>query len=59
LSESTDLSKTFVKGKFVNKKITKRFEKILDNYLTKVKAPKWKPGITWKENSLKKINSYH
>ena len=34
-------------------------EKTLNNYLSRVKAPKWKPGITWKSNSLKNINSYH
>ena len=37
----------------------KEMEEVLDSYLSKVKAPKWKPGITWKENPLKIINSYH
>ena len=32
---------------------------ILNNYLSQVKAPKWKTGITWKNKSLKKINSFH
>ena len=34
-------------------------EKALDAYLSKVKAPKWKPGITWKNKPMEKINSYH
>jgi arylsulfatase A len=34
-------------------------EKALDTYLSKVKAPKWKPGITWKNKPIEKINSYH
>ena len=34
-------------------------EKALDTYLSKVKAPKWKPGITWKDKLIEKINSYH
>ena len=34
-------------------------EKALDAYLSKVKAPKWKPGITWKNKPIEKINSYH
>ena len=59
LSESIDLSKISIKGKLINTKITRRLEKLLDDYLTRVKAPKWKPGITWKENPLRIINSYH
>ena len=59
LSESLDLSKISIKGKLINTKITRRLEKLLDDYLTRVKAPKWKPGITWKENPLRIINSYH
>ena len=35
----------------------KELEKILDNYLIEVKAPKWKDGITWKNKSIKEINS--
>ena len=35
----------------------KELEKILDNYLVEVHAPKWQEGITWKETPLKKINS--
>ena len=41
------------------KLISKKLEQKLDDYLSKVKAPKWKPGITWKENSLKIIDSFH
>ena len=59
LSESVDLSKILIKGKPVNTKIKRRLEKMLDDYLTKVQAPKWKPGITWKENPLRIINLYH
>ena len=59
LRESVDLSKILIKGKPRNTKIKRRLEKILDDYLTKVQAPKWKPGITWKENPLRIINSYH
>ena len=40
-------------------KIAKRLEASLMNYLSKVKAPKWQTGITWKQNTLKKINSFH
>ena len=35
----------------------KELEKILDNYLTHVHAPKWQDGITWKNKPLKEINS--
>ena len=54
ISESTDLSKIQM-----NEKLCNRLEKLLDKYLEKVKAPKWQPGITWKENPLKIINSFH
>ena len=37
--------------------IAKELERILDNYLVEVHAPKWQEGITWKKTSLKKINS--
>ena len=59
ISESVDLSEIYLKGKLINKKLSKRLEKYLENYLSKVKAPKWQPGITWKENSLNIINSFH
>ena len=42
-----------------NKKIAKNLEKILDNYLDKVDAPKWQEGINWKNKPLKEFNSYH
>ena len=35
----------------------KELEKILDNYLIDVNAPKWQDGITWKKIPLKEINS--
>ena len=50
--EKNDLSKE----KF---KIAKRLEASLMDYLSAVKAPKWKTGITWKQKTLKKINSFH
>ena len=53
ISENYDLSKNSLK------KLAKHIEKKLDNYLRNVNAPKWKKGITWKEKSLKNINSYH
>ena len=36
-----------------------QLEVLLDNYLSKVKAPKWQPGISWKNKPLEKFNSYH
>ena len=54
ITESFDLSKIYI-----NEKLSNRLEKLLDKYLEKVKAPKWQPGITWKENPLKIINSFH
>ena len=36
-----------------------QLETALDAYLHKVKAPKWKPGISWKQGTVEKINSYH
>jgi len=41
------------------KKIAHNLELKLSNYLFDVKAPKWKPGITWKWKTLELINSYH
>ena len=35
----------------------RELEKILDNYLIEVHAPKWQDGITWKNTPLKEINS--
>jgi len=40
------------------KKVTE-LELLLDNYLAKVKAPKWKQGINWKNKPIEKFNSYH
>lgn len=59
LNETVDLSKDSGNKKITKTKIATRFERLLDEYLRKVKAPKWKPGITWKENSIKVINSFH
>ena len=50
--EKNDLSQK--KGK-----IAKRLEASLMDYLSTVKAPKWQTGITWKQKTLKKINSFH
>ena len=35
----------------------KELEKILDNFLVNVHAPKWQDGITWKNEPLQEINS--
>tara|TARA_B100001939_G_scaffold130364_1_gene113132 strand:- start:117 stop:716 length:600 start_codon:yes stop_codon:yes gene_type:complete len=35
----------------------KELEKILDDYLKRVSAPKWQDGITWKNTPIKEINS--
>ena len=59
LNETVDLSKDSGNKKITKTKIATRFERLLDEYLRKVKAPKWKPGVTWKENSIKVINSFH
>jgi arylsulfatase A len=37
----------------------KTLETALDSYLHKVKAPKWQPGINWKNKPIEKFNSYH
>ena len=34
-------------------------ELLLDSYLSKVKAPKWQPGISWKNKPIEIFNSYH
>ena len=44
---------------FKRKRLAEKLEKKLSNYLNDVKAPKWKPGITWKMNTLEFINSFH
>jgi arylsulfatase A-like enzyme len=38
-------------------KKAQELEKILDDYLVDVHAPKWQEGITWKNKPLKEINS--
>ncbi len=40
-----------------NPKKTKELEKILDDYLVQVHAPKWQEGITWENKPLQEINS--
>ena len=37
----------------------KTLEVALDMYLQDVKAPKWQPGINWKNKPIEKFNSYH
>ena len=37
----------------------KELEVALDTYLQDVKAPKWQPGINWKNKPIEKFNSYH
>ena len=52
LSEKIDLSS-------VNLNKTLELELLLDNYLKQVGAPKWKPGIHWRNKPIKLINSFH
>lgn len=52
ISESNNLVKS-------HRKEVEILSTILNNYLSQVKAPKWKTGITWKNQSLKTINSFH
>jgi arylsulfatase A-like enzyme len=52
LSEKNDLSSVNI-----NKAL--ELELLLDDYLKKVKAPKWKPGIHWRNKPIKLINSFH
>ena len=52
LSENENLS-------LKRKKIASELEKKMSKYLKDVKAPKWKPGITWKMNTIEFINSFH
>ena len=40
-----------------NPQKAKELEKILDDYLVQVHAPKWQEGITWKNKPLREINS--
>ena len=52
ISESLNLSTKKIK-------LARKLEKKLENYLSSVKAPKWKPGITWKKGNISSINSFH
>ena len=52
LSEKNDLSS-------INSNQALELELVLNNYLKKVKAPKWKPGIHWRNKSINLINSFH
>ena len=52
LSEKNDLSS-------INLNKALELELLLDDYLKKVKAPKWKPGIHWRNKPIKLINSFH
>jgi arylsulfatase A-like enzyme len=52
LKEKNDLSKTQPTKK-------KELETLLDEYLRNVHAPKWKEGITWKNNPINTFNSFH
>ena len=36
-----------------------QLEDALDSYLHMVKAPRWKPGISWKNKPIELFNSYH
>jgi len=40
-------------------KKTSKLAFLLESYLGKVKAPKWQPGINWKNKPIEKFNSYH
>ena len=52
IEEKHDLSKVLIEK-------TNLLETALDEYLTRVKAPKWKQGITWRNKSIDEINSFH
>ena len=52
IEEKHDLSKVLIEK-------TNSLESALDEYLTLVKAPKWKQGITWRNKSIDEINSFH
>jgi len=40
-------------------KKTSKLAFLLERYLSKVKAPKWQPGVNWKNKPIEKFNSYH
>jgi arylsulfatase A-like enzyme len=50
--EKYNLAKVFIKK-------TNKLESTLEAYLKKVKAPKWQPGISWKNKRIDEINSFH
>jgi arylsulfatase A-like enzyme len=52
VEEKHDLSQVLIEK-------TNLLETALDEYLTLVKAPKWKQGITWRNKSIDEINSFH
>ena len=52
IMESNDIASS-------NPTTLKFMENLLDTYLKKVMAPKWKPGLTWKSGSVETINSFH
>ncbi len=52
ISEENNLASVFPKK-------LKKLEDALDSYLSQVKAPKWKPGISWKNKPIESFNSYH
>jgi arylsulfatase A-like enzyme len=52
IEENHDLSQVLIEK-------TNLLETALDQYLTLVKAPKWKQGITWRNKSIDEINSFH
>ena len=53
IEEKYDLSKILIEK-------TNKLEVSLNEYLNLVKAPKWKPGITWRDNKpIQEINSFH
>ena len=52
IGEKSNLASSFPKK-------VRELEFLLDSYLSKVKAPKWQPGISWKNKTIKKFNSYH
>lgn len=52
IEEKHDLSQLLIEKRNL-------LETALDEYLTLVKAPKWKQGITWRNKSIDEINSFH
>ena len=50
--ENNDLAHSYSKK-------AKMLELALETYLKEVKAPKWRPGISWKKKTLEQFNSLH